>query len=443
MADIKVSALPAATDPTGVDLLGVQGGTSKKIARDVLVGAKPITYTGGDATIPYSLSGASIGHDSKNFNLTVQSSTVPDDPLKDNVVAMLGWNQSGGGGRENPADGMMAISWEQHWKQGSIAAFEWHVVTMGSDAVAHRPISLFLPKDGGAGSIAHIQTDKLQLKDYAGGVILQFEHLTKTCDTASGFCFRGANNSPLLKQFNAANSAYLPLPYYGTDDRIRVEAPLVVVGGTPAAGTYPNTFARIQATSMPASGVLLSLASSPVTGTTDVISAVGNATTEATYLFSNSSNTASARAVVNIRCGGTSASDPVLMFSVPGGAQWTMGIDNSASDQFVIGTGSPGSADRLIISTAGDVSIATVGTGLRVKEGSNAKQGIATLVGGTVTVANTSVTANSRIMLTAQNSGGTPGFLRVSARTAGTDFTILSSSGSDTSLVAYQIFEPA
>jgi hypothetical protein len=52
------------------------------------------------------------------------------------------------------------------------------------------------------------------------------------------------------------------------------------------------------------------------------------------------------------------------------------------------------------------------------------------------------VTANSRIFLTCQTPGGTPGFLRVSARTAGTSFTILSSSGTDTSVVAWEIFEP-
>lgn len=84
----------------------------------------------------------------------------------------------------------------------------------------------------------------------------------------------------------------------------------------------------------------------------------------------------------------------------------------------------------------------TLGRGLAVPEGSNAKQGTATLTAGTVTVSNTAVTANSRIFLTAQNTGGTPGALRVSARTAGTSFTITSSSGTDTSTVAYEIFEP-
>jgi hypothetical protein len=90
----------------------------------------------------------------------------------------------------------------------------------------------------------------------------------------------------------------------------------------------------------------------------------------------------------------------------------------------------------------GVVDVQTAGQGLRVAEGANAKQGTVVLVAGTVTVANTAVTANSRIFLTSNADGGAPGFLRVSARIAGTSFTITSSSATDTSTVAYEIFEP-
>lgn len=91
----------------------------------------------------------------------------------------------------------------------------------------------------------------------------------------------------------------------------------------------------------------------------------------------------------------------------------------------------------------GSISSIAQGSGYRTAEGSNCKQGTATLVAGTATVANTAVTASSRIFLTSQADGGAPGFLRVSARTVGTSFTITSSSGTDTSTVAYEIFEPA
>lgn len=95
------------------------------------------------------------------------------------------------------------------------------------------------------------------------------------------------------------------------------------------------------------------------------------------------------------------------------------------------------------LSSIGDVAVDTLGKGLQIKEGLNAKMGVATLVAGTVTVANTAITASSRVFLTAQTTGGTPGALRVSARTPGTSFAITSTSGTDTSQVAYLIMEPA
>lgn len=87
--------------------------------------------------------------------------------------------------------------------------------------------------------------------------------------------------------------------------------------------------------------------------------------------------------------------------------------------------------------------LGTLGRSLRIAEGSNGCMGLSTLVAGTVTVSTTAVTANSRIMLTSQVDGGTPGFVRVSTRTAGTSFVITSSSGTDTSSVAWILFEAA
>jgi hypothetical protein len=68
-----------------------------------------------------------------------------------------------------------------------------------------------------------------------------------------------------------------------------------------------------------------------------------------------------------------------------------------------------------------------------------ALSGTATLIGGTIVVNTAAVTAASNIQLTAQTSGAAPGALRVSARVAGTSFTITSTSGTDTSLVGWMI----
>lgn len=97
--------------------------------------------------------------------------------------------------------------------------------------------------------------------------------------------------------------------------------------------------------------------------------------------------------------------------------------------------------DKIVVRQ--DLQIGTLGKGLKIKEGTGAKMGISTLVAGTVVVSNTSITSTSRIFLTCNVVGGTPGFLRVSTRSVGTSFTILSSSGTDTSAVAWMLVEPA
>lgn len=92
-----------------------------------------------------------------------------------------------------------------------------------------------------------------------------------------------------------------------------------------------------------------------------------------------------------------------------------------------------------------DLKITTVGKGLYIKEGANATSGVATLSAGTVVVSTTKVTASSRIYLTVQSLGtvavATP--IAVTARSAGTSFTISSSAVTDTSTVAWLIIEPA
>ena len=88
------------------------------------------------------------------------------------------------------------------------------------------------------------------------------------------------------------------------------------------------------------------------------------------------------------------------------------------------------------------ISLLTAGLGLKIKEGANATMGTTILVAGTQVVSTTKVTANSRIFLTNNANGGTVGALYVSARSAGISFTITSTSGTDTSTIAWLIIEP-
>lgn len=144
-------------------------------------------------------------------------------------------------------------------------------------------------------------------------------------------------------------------------------------------------------------------------------------------------------------------------------ALWVGGLANIAgvatfantTDASAVGTagtvvvGGLGIAKKIYLgddlNAAGDVKINTVGKGLYVKEGTNATMGTATLVLGVATVSTTKVTANSRIFLTAEALGtiASPVAVSVTARTAGTSFTITSANLTDTSTIAWMIVEPA
>jgi hypothetical protein len=94
-----------------------------------------------------------------------------------------------------------------------------------------------------------------------------------------------------------------------------------------------------------------------------------------------------------------------------------------------------------VLVTSGQLQVGTGGFGLSVKAGANDKLGTAQLSAGTVTVNNSSITSNSVIFLTSQSDGGTPGFVRVTAKVTSTSFTITSSSNTDTSTIAWMIVE--
>lgn len=115
----------------------------------------------------------------------------------------------------------------------------------------------------------------------------------------------------------------------------------------------------------------------------------------------------------------------------------------TTDDYFVMPNGQSSGDFAAFGGDSKSLSAGTVGGGLAVKEGTNARSGVATLVAGTVTVANTSVTATTRIQLTAQSLGTVtaPKALGVTARTAATSFTITSADATDTSVVAWFLVE--
>ena len=115
-----------------------------------------------------------------------------------------------------------------------------------------------------------------------------------------------------------------------------------------------------------------------------------------------------------------------------------------------LGTSAEWAASTLVLAP-GEEGVATDTGESRLGDGTNTwgnltstgREGRATLVAGTVTVANTSITAKTIIMLTHQTNSGqaTMPAVGVSARVNGTSFTILSSAATDTSVIGYTLVE--
>jgi hypothetical protein len=121
-----------------------------------------------------------------------------------------------------------------------------------------------------------------------------------------------------------------------------------------------------------------------------------------------------------------------------------MSIGNSGNVFQLLENGGSGAQEAkfsINLNVTGNISMLSIGNGLRIKTGANARAGTATLVGGTVTVSNTTITANTMVKAFSQVDGGTPGYLRCTTKTVGTSFVITSSSASDTSTVYWELIE--
>ena len=142
----------------------------------------------------------------------------------------------------------------------------------------------------------------------------------------------------------------------------------------------------------------------------------------------------------SLRLNGNGATTPnKYIRAISGGLQ----IVNSGFSAAILSLSDAGALSVPSFSTTGSVAVTSVGSGLKVAEGANAKQLLSgALAAGTLTIANTSVTASSRILCTRQPGGTNPGAAMVTAITAATSFVVTSTNAADTGPVACQIFEP-
>lgn len=170
----------------------------------------------------------------------------------------------------------------------------------------------------------------------------------------------------------------------------------------------------------------------------DIIASRSAAGADVTHEVTNSDNASgSSNAFFEAAVGGTSSGDAGVRFQISGGQNWSVGLDNSDSDAWVLSEGnSLGTTNALRIApTTRDVSIATgnlaistTGKQLQVKGGAATDFiGTAVLTAGTVTIPNTNVAAGDRIFIQRIAAGASTTLGELSYTiSAGVSFTVTS-----------------
>jgi len=125
-----------------------------------------------------------------------------------------------------------------------------------------------------------------------------------------------------------------------------------------------------------------------------------------TLTISNTDNTsASSNAVLQTTTGGASSGDPFHTFTVTGATSWSHGIDNSASDAYVVSASTAlGTSDRMSLTTTGLLSVTSTGAG----DGINVN-GSASGNANVIQIANSSNTSGSSAALVSVVSGTSGG----------------------------------
>ncbi len=180
-----------------------------------------------------------------------------------------------------------------------------------------------------------------------------------------------------------------------------------------------------------------------------------NATTLTAQTFGKFSTASGSDSGIIATCAAGDSPDGVIRYGTDGVAtldydgllQVTAGGSIPAGSEIKVG-----SSGKAVAISAGDVpcgkylggSTASTNDVIDIqfyRKGRNnvTASGSATLVGGTVTVSTTAVQSTSIVKLYRQALGGTAGHLSVGTITAATSFVINSSSGTDTSVIFWEV----
>jgi hypothetical protein len=289
------------------------------------------------------------------FALTYGDFTFPDGPngsYNDHVWA-YGYNVGNPGVRSDPSQPSLELRFESKYYQSNTFGSEFHLANITTNGRENRPLSFFLPHDGGPGSLGYMQADRLVFATLGGLTSVQMNTAERAVYLMDGTVVRGnVNNAPILSQRNASGGSFVELLKLNNGDVVQASGPFWVVG--PRAGAnavYPGEFAAFQPTAGNSGDTGISLKGPAVTGTYNAAYLRADATAGTTSALVNYSQspTANATEFLQVHVG---SGDPQTTFDIAGKAQarWTVGVDNSDGAKFKIArSGALGSNDMIVV----------------------------------------------------------------------------------------------
>ena len=262
-----------------------------------------------------------------------------------NLVWTMGWNFQSGGGRLDTTKPAFGFSLEYNYflstPRGWVRGVEGHWKLQNAvDGSEHRPVSFWAPWDGGTGSALGLNMDTIvfaKMDASAADVVRVHWDFTVANFTQVNFQRQTVlqfpiNAVPMFQQRNGANTSYIQLPNINALDCLAVSTPIsmtaskVDVNGALmtlglASGTIPNGGYGMFMSASTAAGASTKPWFSNIssTGTTDF----------ASWNLGGGHSYFSAWVAVG-------NGDAATQYNVNGGGTWTVGLDNSDDDAYVL-----------------------------------------------------------------------------------------------------------
>jgi hypothetical protein len=363
------------TPPSGADVVAALGFTPAGLVANSFTGTQTFA-PGAGATAQVMTAPAGVGSflmQSTNVSAVDPLATLwqygigffPNANLPDttpNDVMSMGWNVVAGGGRLDPTKPATRFAMERYYTPDGNAAHagsEIHLEAITTAGVTQRVFSAQSYHDGSFTSVGVIGT-QFVLTDLAGVVPFQFNLTNKNLSVSNSATIAfNVNNTATVQQRNAAGNALLNLPYYvtdsGSDDRLNLGGAFRAIGTTPTTGSFANVFAYLQATALAANGVFLNGQLPTVAGSATAFQFVGSVSGSLTGIISNTKTSFSnAAAVLQLSTSATAGGDTYTKHSF-GGTDVYVGTNRSSGNWSVSFGDTPGNADKLTVSTTGNL----------------------------------------------------------------------------------------